>query len=489
MLKATGERFVPKVEKNVFTVIEHYHRYNTVAPYMKGLNVLDAGSGSGYGSCLLSDYAKNVTGIDISEEAVEFSNQTYAQNRDNLKYLAASVGELPFEDHIFDAVVSFEVIEHISRDLQELFWREVKRVLKPGGFFIISSPNKKVYSEEIGFTNPYHISELTIDEFKDKISKHFSSSRYYYQTYEPFSVIFDDKQEKNKEFNIIDIQDSSFYHRAYAIAVCAEQESSLDRIDLNSVVLRYDKDYYDAKNASIYCYISNLYYSESDEFDEQHKQFKTLHIFDGIVDQEYSFEEPKYLKKIRWDPIELGFCKISNPLFEVTLENGDILRINVNQTVYNGEKTENDVFIFSSIDPGFIFDMDFKVKRLHFKAEMSVMDNREIYNSLIKPLEIKNMETVNMLAQMQEHLNHTRNEFEQTKKLMNAYREELTKVEAALANSRKELNALKLDCIQSDNAIKLLLKEVSQKDIQINYLQKKMPNRIWNSISKKLKRT
>jgi ubiquinone/menaquinone biosynthesis C-methylase UbiE len=460
MLEATGERFVPKKEKNTFTVIEHYHRYNAVAPYMKGLNVLDAGSGAGYGSYLLSDYAKSVTGIDISREAVGFSNETYARERDHLKYITASVGKMPFEDAVFDAVVSFEVIEHISPKMQELFLKEIKRVLKPDGFAVVSSPNREVYSEEIGFSNPYHISELTIDEFKNKISEHFLSSRYYYQTYEPFSIIFDDEHQSNKPFNIIDIQEGSYYHRTYSIAVCADRDESFAGIELNSIVLRYNENYYNEQNSRNYCYISGLYYSESDGFDEQHKQRKTLHIFNGQVDQEYLFKEPVYIKKARWDPVELAFCEIWSPVFEVTLENGDIRTIKAGEAVHNGEKTEDHSILFCDIDPAFVLSIDANVRALRVKAGMAVMDNMAIYNRIVRPAEIQNSRLEQKLAAQKE----------------------------ALAKTNKDMELFKLKYIQTDKALRDMLKTVSEKDMQINYLQTKLSTRIWNYVAKKLKR-
>jgi ubiquinone/menaquinone biosynthesis C-methylase UbiE len=82
-----------------------------------------------------------------------------------VRFEAASVATLPFADASFDAVVSFETIEHVDGALQEQMLRELRRVLKPGGFLVISSPNKAVYSDKRGFTNEFHVRELYFDEF------------------------------------------------------------------------------------------------------------------------------------------------------------------------------------------------------------------------------------------------------------------------------------------------------------------------------------
>ncbi|MCG7754945.1 class I SAM-dependent methyltransferase, partial [Flavihumibacter cheonanensis] len=81
----------------------------------------------------------------------------------------------PFADDAFDAVVSFETLEHLE-DHDGLL-REFRRVLKPGGFLLISSPDKAVYSERLQNRNPFHLRELHRDELEALLGRHFPACR------------------------------------------------------------------------------------------------------------------------------------------------------------------------------------------------------------------------------------------------------------------------------------------------------------------------
>ena len=80
------------------------------------------------------------------------------------------VGQLPpdFADGSFDFAVSFQVIEHIERDAE--FVREVSRVLRDGGRFIVSTPNAPMSLTR----NPWHVREYTAEELRELLLRHFS---------------------------------------------------------------------------------------------------------------------------------------------------------------------------------------------------------------------------------------------------------------------------------------------------------------------------
>lgn len=163
----TGERFTDG--HDIETEIEHYHRYFFARSYCRGKDVLDIASGEGYGSAILAQVAHSVVGVDICEEAVLHAQKAHV--RSNLKYLTGDVRHIPLEDKSVDVVVSFETLEHFYE--HDLFMQEVKRILRPGGFLIISTPNSDIYSA-IGIpANPYHVNELTKDEFNILCKKYF----------------------------------------------------------------------------------------------------------------------------------------------------------------------------------------------------------------------------------------------------------------------------------------------------------------------------
>ncbi|UKA29890.1 class I SAM-dependent methyltransferase [Photobacterium damselae] len=139
--KISEERFIPKVF-SYENHLEHYHRYNWVLELVKDKVILDAASGEGYGSFVLSTVASKVTGVDISESAIFKAKEKY--KKDNLNYICADVTKLPFEDNSFDVFISFETLEHHDKHHEML--SEVKRVLKSDGILVISSPEHYFYS-------------------------------------------------------------------------------------------------------------------------------------------------------------------------------------------------------------------------------------------------------------------------------------------------------------------------------------------------------
>jgi len=130
----SGERQV----RNKLTEIEKNHlwRYNEAAKYVtKDDSALDVGMGCGYGSFILSKNAKEVTGIDDSEDAVLYAKQNWASQ--NIKHLHGNA--LTLKDEV-DVIVAYEIIEHIKDDkeLVDLFKTTAQK------YIIISVPHVSV---------------------------------------------------------------------------------------------------------------------------------------------------------------------------------------------------------------------------------------------------------------------------------------------------------------------------------------------------------
>ncbi|TDR20815.1 class I SAM-dependent methyltransferase [Marinicella litoralis] len=184
-LPFTGERFIPTCEREIW--YEHYHRYTMALNWTKGLDVLDAACGEGYGSHLLASNAKSVTGVDISDSAINHAQKTYTA--DNLTYIKSNVLNMGFKDGSFDVVVSFETLEHLAEH-KELI-QEFKRVLKPDGVLIISTPDKKEYSDKTGFDNEFHVKELYREDFANLVEPEFNHCQWFGQKLLFSSTIWD----------------------------------------------------------------------------------------------------------------------------------------------------------------------------------------------------------------------------------------------------------------------------------------------------------
>lgn len=172
----------PTVERLNFlnysdATVEHLHRYAITLEFISNKVVLDIASGEGYGSYLMSKKAQSVFGVDIDGITVENALKKYKNA--NLKYLQGGANNIPFEDKSMDVVVSFETIEH--HDQHDEMFAEIKRVLKPNGLLIMSSPDKKYYSDKTGYINKFHIKELYFEEFKSLAQNYFNHTSFYFQ--------------------------------------------------------------------------------------------------------------------------------------------------------------------------------------------------------------------------------------------------------------------------------------------------------------------
>lgn len=246
-MKFTGERYIPDLEIPEISY-EHWHRYLYATPFVKDKVILDIACGEGYGSHLLSQYAKRVVGIDISPEVIEYASINYV--KDNLEFKTGSAGSIPIEGkEVFDVIISFETIEHITEDEQKAFMREVKGLLKPDGLFIVSTPNKLIYSDIPNLKNEFHIKEFYINEFKDFLSSHFSNIKLMGQKVYPVSYIWDIDSKENRltEYRI-GYSENGFRPSEepksilYIMAACSNKEiediNSSILVDLNEKLLK-----------------------------------------------------------------------------------------------------------------------------------------------------------------------------------------------------------------------------------------------------------
>ena len=174
LLEWTGERYLPWLEEAAIGY-EHLHRYAYTTQFMHNKRVLDLACGEGYGSYLLARSAESVVGIDIDEKTIKHARNKYIKR--NLEFKVGSITDVPITgERLFDVAVCFEALEHIE-DHEKLL-SEVKRLLTPDGVFIVSTPNKTVYSDEPQFNNPFHVHELYFDEFKELFEKYFKNVKF-----------------------------------------------------------------------------------------------------------------------------------------------------------------------------------------------------------------------------------------------------------------------------------------------------------------------
>jgi len=129
---------------NLQTNLEFIAQSNLLKPNDR---ILEIGCGIGSVVSELSGQGYDITGTDISGEAIAYGLKKYG----NIKLQVQPAETLQFDDETFDIVLSFDLFEHIARVDRHI--SEVYRVLRKDGFYLFQTPNK--YSNVI-FETLYH---------------------------------------------------------------------------------------------------------------------------------------------------------------------------------------------------------------------------------------------------------------------------------------------------------------------------------------------
>ena len=158
----TGERTVPGLAEENYWFRRHEVVYRRLADRCIDRDVLEAGSGEGYGADLIADIARRVIGLDYDESAVAHVRARYPR----VDMRQGNLAELPLPTASVDVVVNFQVIEHLWDQRQ--FVAECLRVLRPGGVLLISTPNRITFSPGRDTpVNPFHTRELNALELTE----------------------------------------------------------------------------------------------------------------------------------------------------------------------------------------------------------------------------------------------------------------------------------------------------------------------------------
>jgi SAM-dependent methyltransferase len=159
VLTLTGERTTPGLDEENYWFRRHEVVYQWLASRCAGREVLEAGCGEGYGADLIAGVARRVIALDYDESAVAHARTRYPR----VHVIRGNLTELPLADGSVDAVVNFQVIEHLWD--QDRFVRECARVLRPSGLLMVSTPNRITFSPGRDTPiNPFHTRELNADE-------------------------------------------------------------------------------------------------------------------------------------------------------------------------------------------------------------------------------------------------------------------------------------------------------------------------------------
>jgi SAM-dependent methyltransferase len=161
-LPLTGERTIPDLDVENYWFRRHEVVYQRLAQRCAGRDILEAGFGEGYGADLLTGIARSVIGVDYDESAVAHVRARYPR----VQAVHGNLAQLPLPDASVDVVVNFQVIEHLWDQPQ--FVDECRRVLRPSGVLMMSTPNRITFTPGSDTPiNPFHTRELNAAELTE----------------------------------------------------------------------------------------------------------------------------------------------------------------------------------------------------------------------------------------------------------------------------------------------------------------------------------
>lgn len=372
-MSAEAERYLPQMT-GAHISYEHWHRYLFAARLVAGKAVLDVASGEGYGSRLLAESAASVVGVDVDPGAVRAAAEKYAAP--NLAFRCGTAEHIPVEgEHAFDVIVSFETLEHLTADGQARFADEVKRLLKPDGLLVISTPNRPVYTDQSGHQNPYHLCEFDRREFADYLGRHFAHVEMLCQRVYPGSYIWNaDRPVPTYTEHQLALTGDGFApvagdrkEQLYFIAVCSNAERpALDNsllIDLDDVAIRGlpgERGFHDAI----------LYADTGDGFGDAAACSRRLPDR-GDFEVTYSLGEFGAVRGVRWDPVERRHCRLRIDRVCWRDGSGGEHEIDPAAVVTNGTR-DGDTFRFATSDPAVLIPAEGVVESLTVRGWVEV---------------------------------------------------------------------------------------------------------------------
>jgi SAM-dependent methyltransferase len=166
-LSLTGERTAPGIPSENYWFRRHVAAYRFAAGVVGG-TVVDAGCGEGYGSEILWPISRKVVSLDLDAPTLIHARSRYPSP----SFVRGDLVKLPLADASADGIVALQVIEHLAHP--EGLVREARRVLRPEGVLVVSTPNRATFPAGL---NPFHVHEYDGPELRELLSIAFSEVR------------------------------------------------------------------------------------------------------------------------------------------------------------------------------------------------------------------------------------------------------------------------------------------------------------------------
>lgn len=189
-----GERvditYTEHINFDILNIYEksHFRRYEFASSKIGSSDVVgDLACGTGYGSLMLSQRCKKVTGVDINKKLINAIKKRY-QKSTKVQFICSDLLNLQYED-FFDVIVSFETIEHFTEEDIVKLLTIFSKSIKSGGKLIISTPycqEKDETAIKMGHHKTFYINEIIITNWFEQAG--FQIEHLSYQNYDTHDI-------------------------------------------------------------------------------------------------------------------------------------------------------------------------------------------------------------------------------------------------------------------------------------------------------------
>jgi SAM-dependent methyltransferase len=153
--------------------------------------IIDLGCGNGNHVVFFAEQGFEVSGLDLSEEAIEIAKAWLKKRNLKADLRTGDIETIPYPDQSFDVVLSHAVLDHVPFEKAKKAMKEIKRILVPGGYVCISLRSTEDCEYGRGKKVGYHTFVLEEGYEKGVIQHYFD---------------FKEIKELFKDFNIFDLE-------------------------------------------------------------------------------------------------------------------------------------------------------------------------------------------------------------------------------------------------------------------------------------------
>jgi 2-polyprenyl-3-methyl-5-hydroxy-6-metoxy-1,4-benzoquinol methylase len=131
--------------------------------------ILELGCSDGLGTYYLAEFAKKIDGVDFDDSSISWAVKNFAGGKMHFKcddFIGKTYGQ-------FDAVVSYDVIEHIFPQNEDAYIATAVKNLKPAGVFLVGTPNTDTQCFSNKVVTDAHVNLFTSERLVGLLQKHF----------------------------------------------------------------------------------------------------------------------------------------------------------------------------------------------------------------------------------------------------------------------------------------------------------------------------